>query len=64
MPALIVWGANDRLFPPDYARAYQGLIPGSKLTIIPECGHVPQVEQRAAFVAVLEGFLDEQRVAA
>jgi pimeloyl-ACP methyl ester carboxylesterase len=64
VPTLIIWGANDRLFPPDYARAYQGLIPGSKLTIIPECGHVPQVEQRAAFVAALEGFLDEQRVAA
>lgn len=64
VPTLIVWGANDRLFPPDYAHAYQRLIPGSQLAIIPECGHLPQIEQRAAFVAALESFLDQKRAAA
>jgi pimeloyl-ACP methyl ester carboxylesterase len=64
VPAHVIWGAHDRLFPKDYALAWQRLIPGAKLTIIPECGHVPQVEQQAAFVAALEGFLEGRRAAA
>ena len=55
---------NDRLFPKDYALAYQRLIPGSKVEIIPDCGHLPQVEQRQAFVSALEGFLVNRRAAA
>jgi len=64
MPTLLIWGDDDRLFPKDYAFAYQRLIPGSKVAIIPECGHLPQAEQRQAFVAALEGFFDTMKVAA
>ena len=64
VPTLIVWGANDRLYPKDYAFAYQRLIPGSKLMIVPDCGHLPQVEQRAVFVAALEKFFESERAAA
>jgi pimeloyl-ACP methyl ester carboxylesterase len=64
VPTLLVWGANDRVFPKDYAFAYQRLIPGSQVVIIPDSGHVPQVEQRQAFVAALEGFFDGKRAAA
>ena len=49
VPTLLIWGANDQLFPKEYAFAYQRLIPGSSVTIIPECGHMPQIEQRAGF---------------
>jgi pimeloyl-ACP methyl ester carboxylesterase len=64
VPTLLIWGDDDRLFPKDYAFAYQRLIPGSKVAIIPECGHLPQAEQRQAFVAALEGFFDTMKVAA
>jgi pimeloyl-ACP methyl ester carboxylesterase len=64
VPTLLVWGAHDRVFPKDYAFAYQRLIPGSKTVIIPDCGHVPQIEQRRAFVTALEGFLEGERAAA
>ena len=64
VPTLLVWGDDDRLLPKDYAFAYQRLIPGSKVAIIPECGHLPQAEQRQAFVAALEGFFDTMKVAA
>lgn len=64
VPTLLVWGENDRVFPKEYAFAYQRLIPGSRVAIIPDCGHVPQIEQRQAFVAALEGFLEGQRAAA
>jgi pimeloyl-ACP methyl ester carboxylesterase len=64
VPTLLVWGANDRLFPKDYAYAWQKLIPGSKVAIIPDCGHIPHVEKPAAFVAELTAFIDGMRVAA
>jgi pimeloyl-ACP methyl ester carboxylesterase len=64
VPTLLVWGASDRVFPKDYAFTYQRLIPGSQVVIVPDSGHVPHVEQRQAFVAAIEGFLDAKRVAA
>jgi pimeloyl-ACP methyl ester carboxylesterase len=62
VPTLLVWGAYDRLFPPAYAAAYQQLIPGAKAVIIPDCGHLPQLEKAEAFVAALEGFVDGMRI--
>ena len=64
VPTLLLWGANDKLFPKDYAFAFQKLIPGSSVAVIPDCGHIPQVEQRQAFVKALEGFLETKRAAA
>jgi pimeloyl-ACP methyl ester carboxylesterase len=64
VPTLLLWGAGDRVFPKDYALAYQRLIQGSKVVIIPDCGHLPHIEQRQAFLAALEDFLDRERVAA
>ena len=37
--------------------AYAGAIPGARLVKIPESGHVPSLEQPAAFVAAVEAFL-------
>ena len=45
VPTLLIWGANDRLFPQDYAFVYQQLIPGSKAVVLFECGHLPHVEK-------------------
>jgi pimeloyl-ACP methyl ester carboxylesterase len=64
VPTLLVWGAHDKVYPPEYANAWQRLIPSSKVAIIPDSGHLPQIEQRAAFVAALDGFLAGMRAAA
>jgi pimeloyl-ACP methyl ester carboxylesterase len=64
LPTLLVWGANDKLLPPAYAAAWQKLIPGAQLVVVPGCGHMPHVEQPQAFVAALENFFDRMRVAA
>ena len=61
VPTLLVWGASDRLFPVDYAHAYQKLIPRSKAVIIPECGHVPNIEKPEAFVRELSGFIADMK---
>jgi pimeloyl-ACP methyl ester carboxylesterase len=57
VPTLLVWGDHDRMFPKEHAYAYQKLIPGAELAIVPECGHVPQIEQPDVFVAAIEAFL-------
>jgi pimeloyl-ACP methyl ester carboxylesterase len=64
VPTLLIWGDDDRMFPKEHALAYARLIPGAKLTIVPECGHVPQIEKPDAFVAGLEAFLGTQKAAA
>ena len=64
VPTLLLWGDDDRLFPKDYAFAFQKLISGSKAVIIPECGHVPHVEKPATFVAELQRFIEGVRAAA
>jgi pimeloyl-ACP methyl ester carboxylesterase len=64
VPTLLVWGADDRLFPPAYADAFQKLIPGAKTVIFPQCGHLPHVENGDAFAAKLESFIGAMRIAA
>jgi pimeloyl-ACP methyl ester carboxylesterase len=57
IPTLLVWGEGDVLFPPQYAWEFKSLIPGSDVVIIPECGHVPNMEKPAEFTAALEKFV-------
>jgi len=58
VPTLLVWGANDRVYPRELGEAYAKLIRGAKLMVIPDCGHLPQIERRDAFVAALDEFLE------
>lgn len=55
--ALVVWGENDRVLPPEHARAFSALIPGSTLAMLPECGHLVPLEQAAAFSRLAIDFL-------
>src|SRR5262249_12199641 len=64
VPTLLAWGEHDRLFPKDYAFAFQRLIPGAKAVIIADCGHLPHVEKGEAFAAELEAFIGAMRIAA
>ena len=50
VPCAILWGADDKIFPEAYAHAYQELIPGATLTVIPQCGHLPHQEKTDAFI--------------
>jgi pimeloyl-ACP methyl ester carboxylesterase len=59
VPALVVWGEDDRVATPAYGRAYAAAIPGARFELLRDCGHVPQVECPAATLALIEGFLDQ-----
>jgi 3-oxoadipate enol-lactonase len=58
LPTQIIVGADDALTPPGEARLLARAIPGSFLEVIPDAGHVPNLEQPGAFNSVLHRFLD------
>jgi len=58
IPTLVVWGGNDELIPLEAGKAYAAGIPGSKLAIIPECGHGPSIEKPKEFMAAVLPFID------
>ncbi|CAE6688581.1 MAG: alpha/beta hydrolase [Nitrospira sp.] len=56
-PTLILWGEQDRLFPPQVGRDLQALIPQSRLILIPNAGHIPQWEQPQTVNRLITEFL-------
>jgi len=58
-PTLIVWGDRDQILPVAHAHAAAARLPRGRLEIIPDCGHMPQVERPLEFLSVLEPFLAE-----
>lgn len=44
-PTLILWGENDKILGTQAAYQFKASIPDSKLIWIPNCGHVPHLEQ-------------------
>lgn len=57
MPTLIITGASDTLIPRRRAEFLAAMMPQGCLEIIPEAGHMPQLEQPEAVTKVLETFL-------
>lgn len=57
LPTLILWGGRDRLIPPSVGQTFQAQIPGSRLVVFDDLGHVPQEEDPAQTVAVVREFL-------
>ena len=57
MPTLILVGEHDALTPPAAARAMHEKIAGSRLEVIPEAGHLSNLENPGVFGEELVGFL-------
>ena len=43
-PVLVVWGAADRIVPPEHGRAYAEALPDARYAVIEGAGHLPQLE--------------------
>jgi proline iminopeptidase len=56
IPTLVVHGELDPL-PADEARRIAQLIPGARLVLIPNCGHMPFWESPETFFALVDAFL-------
>ena len=57
VPTLVVVGEEDAITPVKEARVMHEAIPGSRLEIIPEAGHLSNLERPAAFNAALSDFV-------
>jgi pimeloyl-ACP methyl ester carboxylesterase len=57
VPALFLWGANDRIVPEAYGRSYCAALPDARFELIDEAGHLPQIEQPELFAHRILGFM-------
>ena len=57
VPTLIVVGEEDSITPVKEARAMHDAVRGSRLEIVPEAGHLSNLERPAAFNAALSDFV-------
>jgi len=58
-PTLVVWGDKDRVIPPDQANVTVQTIPGARLLVMRGVGHLPLVEDAAAFNGAVAAFLSQ-----
>lgn len=60
VPTLVIWGASDAVVPARQAKEAAARLQNGTLAIIPDCGHLPQVEHPERFATTLGTFLKER----
>jgi pimeloyl-ACP methyl ester carboxylesterase len=56
-PTLVLWGEQDALVPAIYADEFASRISDSSVVIVPDAGHIPQVEQTETTYKAVDSFL-------
>jgi len=59
VPTLILVGEQDTITPPEHSRRMQSLVQNSELHIIPQAGHMSNMENPTTFNAHLLNFLQK-----
>ena len=59
-PTLILWGSEDRVFPPVVGEQLQATIPHASFHLVREAGHIPQWEQPSQVNALIVQYLEQQ----
>jgi 3-oxoadipate enol-lactonase len=59
VPALVIVGEEDEATPPAMSRELVDLLPDARLSILPGCAHVPQLQAPDRFLAAVLPFLGE-----
>ena len=57
VPALVMAGQDDFVFPPECQRELAAGIPGARLKMIPRAGHNPHDEQAAVVMRAIREFI-------
>jgi pimeloyl-ACP methyl ester carboxylesterase len=60
LPTLIVWGRQDAIVPLSAGEVYHQSVAGSRLEVLDNCGHRPEVERSGDFVRLVRRFLSER----
>ena len=56
-PTLIIWGTGDKLVPPVYAEEFGSRIAGSRIEMVEQAAHVPQLEQLEQVSGLVRDFI-------
>lgn len=59
LPVLVITGDDDRIVPTASSIRLAQALPNAQLVVLPACGHIPQEECPAAWLAAVEVFLAE-----
>lgn len=59
-PTLVLWGGKDRVVPPECAQRFAHDIPGAKLVVFDDLGHLPQEEAPLRTVEAVKRFFDDR----
>jgi 3-oxoadipate enol-lactonase len=57
VPTLVLCGEDDGMVPPENSRKLASAIPGARLQLIPQCGHLPMLEQPDTVAKAVFDFL-------
>ncbi len=63
VPVQIIWGEDDLIIPVDHAHTAHAAMPGSRMEIFEDSGHMPFHDHPDRFVEVVERFIDSTRPA-
>jgi pimeloyl-ACP methyl ester carboxylesterase len=55
---LLIWGRQDRVVPRSVMETYNQVLVGSKLVVLEDCGHRPEIERTDQFVSEVKTFLE------
>ncbi|MFQ4141033.1 alpha/beta hydrolase [Chlorogloeopsis sp. ULAP02] len=59
IPTLVMWGDRDQILPKEQADNGVKRLQKGQLILIPDCGHLPQIEHPELFTSALLEFLDK-----
>jgi pimeloyl-ACP methyl ester carboxylesterase len=62
VPTLFVCGEHDSLCPPEIARELTTRMPDAHITVIPDAGHIPHLDQPEAVATALNQFLEQTSI--
>jgi pimeloyl-ACP methyl ester carboxylesterase len=57
LPALVVWGDDDKIMPPAFAALWQQRLPEARLVMVEGSGHLPHVEHADAVAGQVVEFI-------
>jgi pimeloyl-ACP methyl ester carboxylesterase len=58
LPALVLWGDDDKIMPPQFAALWRERLPDARLVMVEQCGHLPHVEHAALVARHIHEFLE------
>ena len=60
VPALVLFGTEDRVIPPEFGRLYKELMPNAHLVFVYDAGHAIGAERPEAFTEVVTDFIERR----